>query len=94
MLEGIYGNASAEKVLLLLEQYEEGPATAIARCFDDLDRAGARVSTLEGRTRPCSWNPRHAIRWPDEADLERVAQDVILIETAVRASVDVATEKA
>ena len=36
MLEGIFGNASAEKVLLYLEQYEEGYATAIARTFDDL----------------------------------------------------------
>ena len=36
MLEGIFGNASAEKILLYLEQYEEGYATAIARTFDDL----------------------------------------------------------
>ena len=36
MLEGIFGNASAEKVLLYLEQYEEGYATAIARTFDGL----------------------------------------------------------
>ena len=71
MLEGIFGNASAEKVLLYLEQYGEGYATAIARCFDDLtlnmaqlqlarfERAGALVSTLKGRTRMYSWNPRY-----------------------------------
>jgi hypothetical protein len=71
MLEGIFGNASAEKVLLYLEQYGEGYATAIARSFDDLtlnmaqrqlerfERAGALVSTLKGRTRLYSWNPRY-----------------------------------
>jgi hypothetical protein len=36
MLEGIFGNASAEKVLLYREQYGEGYATAIARNFDGL----------------------------------------------------------
>jgi hypothetical protein len=71
VLEGIFGNASAEKVLLYLEQYGEGYATAIARAFDDLslnmaqrqldrfERAGALVSTLKGRTRLYTWNPRY-----------------------------------
>jgi hypothetical protein len=71
MLEGIFGNASAEKVLLYLEQYGEGYATAIARTFDSLslhmaqrqlerfERAGALVSTLSGRTRVYTWNARY-----------------------------------
>ena len=71
MLEGIFGNASAEKVLLYVEQYEEGYATAIARCFDGLtlhmaqrqlerfERAGVLVSSLKGRTRMYSWNRRY-----------------------------------
>lgn len=71
MLEGIFGNASAEKVLLYIEQYGEGYATEIARTFDGLslhmaqrqldrfERAGALVSTLKGRTRLYSWNPRY-----------------------------------
>jgi DNA-binding transcriptional ArsR family regulator len=71
MLEGIFGNASAEKVLLYLEQYGEGYATAIARNFDDLslnmtqgqlarfERAGILVSSLNGRTRLYSWNDRY-----------------------------------
>lgn len=71
MLEGIFGNASAEKVLLYLEQYGEGYATGIARRFDGLslhmaqrqlerfERAGALVSTLSGRTRLYSWNARY-----------------------------------
>jgi DNA-binding transcriptional ArsR family regulator len=74
MLEGIFGNASAEKILLYLEQYEEGYATAIARTFDDLslnmaqrqlerfERAGALVSSLRGRTRLYTWNPRYPFR--------------------------------
>jgi DNA-binding transcriptional ArsR family regulator len=74
VLEGIFGNASAEKVLLYLEQFEEGYATAIARTFEDLslnmaqrqldrfERAGALVSTLKGRTRLYTWNPRYPFR--------------------------------
>ncbi len=74
MLEGIFGNASAEKVMLYLEQYEEGYATAIARAFDGLslnmaqrqlerfERAGALVSTLKGKTRLYTWNPRYPFR--------------------------------
>jgi hypothetical protein len=74
MLEGIFGNASAEKVLLYIEQYGEGYATAIARNFDGLslnmaqrqldrfERAGALVSTLKGRTRIYTWNPRYVFR--------------------------------
>ncbi len=74
MLEGIFGNASAEKVLLYLEQYGEGYATAIARSFDDLtlnmaqrqlerfELAGALASTLHGRTRLDTWNTRYPFR--------------------------------
>ncbi len=74
MLEGIFGNASAEKVLLYLEQYGEGYATAIARSFDGLtlnmaqrqlerfERAGALTSTLLGRTRLYTWNTRYPFR--------------------------------
>jgi DNA-binding transcriptional ArsR family regulator len=74
MLEGIFGNASAEKVLLYLAQFGEGYATAIARNFDGLslhmaqrqlerfERAGALVSSLRGRTRIYSWNERYLFR--------------------------------
>ncbi|MBW2293982.1 MAG: hypothetical protein JRG89_14420 [Deltaproteobacteria bacterium] len=59
MLEGIFGNASAENVLLYIEKYGEGCAAAIARNFDRLslhmarrqldrfERVGALVSTLK-----------------------------------------------
>ena len=70
MLEGIFGNATAEKVLLYLEQFEEGYALGIARAFDDmpvsmvqrqlerLEAAAVLVSRLQGRTRVFTWNPR------------------------------------
>jgi hypothetical protein len=70
MLEGILGNATAEKVLLYLEQYGEGYARAIAVTFDDLpvsmvqrqlqrlEAAGILISQLKGRTRLFLWNPR------------------------------------
>ena len=72
MLEGLLGNATAEKVLLYMEQYGEGYAKAIADTFDGVslsmvqrqlerfERAGLLVSLPKGRTRLFSWNPRYA----------------------------------
>lgn len=74
MLEGVFGNASAEKVLIYLEIYDEGYPTAIARTFDGLslnlaqrqlerfERAGALISSRKGRTRLYTWNPRYPFR--------------------------------
>lgn len=71
MLDLLFGNASAEKVLLYLERYEEGYAKAIADTFDGVsvsmvqqqlarfERAGLLVSVLKGRTRLFFWNPRY-----------------------------------
>lgn len=71
MLEAIFGNATAEKVLLYIESYGEGYAQAIANTFDDVtlrmaqvqlarfERGGVLVSQLKGRTRLFSWNPRY-----------------------------------
>jgi DNA-binding transcriptional ArsR family regulator len=71
MLEGLFGNATAEKVLLYLEQYGEAYAKAVADTFDGvslsmvqrqlerLERAGLLVSLLKGRTRLFTWNPRY-----------------------------------
>jgi DNA-binding transcriptional ArsR family regulator len=71
VLESLFGNATAEKVLLYLERYEEGYATAIADTFGNVslhmvqrqlarfERAGLLVSTLKGRTRLFRWNPRY-----------------------------------
>ena len=72
MLEGVFGNATAEKVLLYLEQYGEGYATEITKTFEGvslsmvqrqlerMERAGLLVSLLKGRTRLFTWNPRYA----------------------------------
>lgn len=74
MIEGILGNATAEKVLLYLEQYEDGYALGIAKAFDNLpvsmvqrqlerlETAGVLVSRPQGRTRVFSWNPRFAFQ--------------------------------
>lgn len=71
MLEGVFGNATAERVLLYLEQYGEGYAKAIADTFEGVslsmvqrqlerfERAGLLVSLLKGRTRLFTWNPRY-----------------------------------
>ncbi|MCP3984927.1 MAG: ArsR family transcriptional regulator [bacterium] len=54
-----------------MEQYGEGYATGIAKVFDGtslhmvqrqlerFERAGLLVSTLKGRTRLYTWNPRY-----------------------------------
>ena len=88
MLEGIFGNASAEKVLLYLEQYEEGYATAIARTFEGLslnmaqrqlermERAGALVSALKGKTRVYTWNPRYPFRREIRALLRKALDEL------------------
>ena len=47
MLEGVFGNATAEKVLLYLEQYEEGYARAIADTFDDARGSERRHEALD-----------------------------------------------
>lgn len=72
MLEGLFGNATAEKVLLYLEQYGEGYATAIAgnfggvsismalRQLERFENAGLLVSFAKGKTRLFTWNPRYA----------------------------------
>jgi len=73
MIEGIFGNRTAEKVLLYLEQYGEGYARAIATTFDDVsvsmalaqlkrfEAAGLLVSRRQGRTLLFSWNPRYFV---------------------------------
>ena len=71
MLDFLFGNATAEKVLLYLERYEEGYAKAIADTFESVsvsmvqqqlarfERGGLLVSLLKGRTRLFVWNPRY-----------------------------------
>jgi len=73
-MEAIFGNSTAEKVLLYIENYGEGYAQAIADTFDDVtlrmaqlqlarfERGGILLSKLQGRTRLFQWNPRYAFQ--------------------------------
>jgi len=71
MLEALFGNATAEKVLLYIESHGDGYAQAIANTFDDatlrmaqvqlarFERGGVLMSRLQGRTRLFTWKPRY-----------------------------------
>jgi len=70
MLESLFGNRTAEKVLLYLQAYEEGYGKAIADTFSiplnavqnqlrKFEEGGVLVSQLKGRTRIYVWNPRY-----------------------------------
>jgi hypothetical protein len=88
MLEGLFGNRTAEKVLLYLEQYGQGYARAMAATFEDvsvsmalaqlrrLEAAGLLVSQPQGRTLLFSWNPRYAFL-PEVRALLRKALSVL-----------------
>ena len=71
MLEALFGNATAEKILLYIEAYGEAYGRAISQTFDDvslsmaqgqltrLERAGLLRSETKGKTRLFRWNPRY-----------------------------------
>ena len=88
MLEGIFGNATAEKVLLYLEQYGEGYSSSIADSFETVsfsmaqrqlerfERAGLLVSQLKGRTRLFIWNPRYPFQQEVRALLRKALESL------------------
>jgi len=87
MLEKIFGSATAEKVLLYMTAYGEGYATGIAKTFHiplnmvqkqlaRFEEAGLIVSTLKGRTRLYTWNPRYPFLKEFKALMEKVFQFV------------------
>lgn len=70
MLESLFGNSTVEKVLLYLQNYNEGYASEIASTFSislsviqkqltRLEEGGVIVSHQKGRTRIFLWNPRY-----------------------------------
>ena len=70
MLEVIFGNSTAEKILLFINTYREGYGREIARTYeislisvrkqlDRLEIGGVLVSHLKGRTRIYQFNPRY-----------------------------------
>lgn len=87
MLEGVFGNKTAEKVLLHIFHYGESHASAIASDFDTalnpviqqlnrFENAGILVSKEMGRSRVYSLNPKSPFRKPI-ANLLEVAYESI-----------------
>jgi DNA-binding GntR family transcriptional regulator len=73
MMLAIFGNETAGRVLLYVQNYGEGHARAIAQTYEishsvaqkqllRLEVEGVLVSQLKGRTRVFTWNPRYALR--------------------------------
>jgi hypothetical protein len=87
MLEGIFGNKTAEKALLHVFHYGESHASAIAKDFNmslnpiiqQLNRfesAGILVSNEAGRSRVYSFNPKSPFSGPVK-DLIEIAYEGI-----------------
>lgn len=83
---GIFGNETAAKVLLYLQNYAEGHASAIADAYglplsvaqkqlQRLEREGVLISVLKGRTRVFQWNPR----MPYRAELAALLEKMLLL---------------
>ncbi|MNJ96834.1 hypothetical protein D3C87_145670 [compost metagenome] len=83
MFAAIFGNSTAEKVLLYIANYGEGHTRAIANTFEisssqvyqqliRLEQDGILISKAVGRTKVFSFNPRLAIRKPLLALLEEI----------------------
>jgi len=91
MIEGLLGNATAEKVLLYVEAYGEGYASAIADTFEGVsmsmalaqlrrfEAAGLLMSQSKGRTRLFTWSPRYPFL-PEVRALLRKALDALPTE--------------
>ncbi len=75
MFSALFGNSTAEKVLLYIVNYGEGHTRAIATTFDlstsqvyqqlvRLEKDGILIAKQAGRTKIFSINPRLAIKKP------------------------------
>ncbi|OIO05723.1 MAG: hypothetical protein AUJ52_13230 [Elusimicrobia bacterium CG1_02_63_36] len=95
MLSTLFGNKTAERVLLYLQNYGEGYATQIARTFgaaqsqvqkqlSRLEQGDVLVSVLEGRTRRYRLNPRWPFRKELAVLLERALASLPREEIALR----------
>lgn len=91
MLEGIFGNKTAEKVLLHIFHYGESHASAIAKDFsiavnpviqqlNRFERAGILVSKESGRARVYSFNPKSAFNKPIQEIIEKAYDSIPLSE--------------
>ena len=91
MLEGIFGNKTAEKVLLHIFHYGESHGSAIATDFDmalnpiiqQLNRfelAGVLTSKEMGRSRVYSFNPKSPLLKPIKELIEIAYESISLSE--------------
>ena len=73
LLSGLFGNETAERVLLYIENYGSGyprkigvtfgiPVSQVQRQVERLERERVLVSRLVGKTRVYSFNPRYLFR--------------------------------
>ncbi len=92
MLETLFGNVTAEKVLFYIQNYGEGYGQVIAETFSiplnavqnqlkKLELGGILVSQLKGRTRVYTWNPRFLLRKPLQTLLEEALALLPEVET-------------
>jgi hypothetical protein len=91
MLEGIFGNKTAEKVLLHIFHCGESHASAIAQDFrvalnpiiqqlNRFEAAGVLVSKEAGRSRVYSFNPKSALTKPLKEIIEMAYESIPLSE--------------
>lgn len=91
MLEGVFGNKTAEKILLHIFHYGESHASGIARDFEmslttilqQLNRfeaAGVLVSKEAGRSRIYSFNPKSPLTKPVKELIELAYESIPLSE--------------
>ncbi len=82
LLSGLFGNETAEKVLLFMKNYGSGyprgiavsfeiPVSQVQRQLERFERDGVLVSKLIGKTRQYQWNPRYLFRTELDALLEK-----------------------
>ena len=91
MLKDIFGNKTAEKVLLHIFHYGESHASAIAKDFkvslnaviqqlNRFENAGILISKEIGRSRVYSFNPKSAFIKPVKAIIEIAYESISLSE--------------
>ena len=91
MLEGIFGNKTAEKVLLHIFHYGGSHASAIAKDFSTavnpiiqqlnrFEAAGILVSKESGRSRIYSFNPKSPFSKPVKEIIEKAYDSIPLSE--------------
>ena len=91
MLEGIFGNRTAEKVLLHIFHYGESHAAAIAKDFSTavnpiiqqlnrFEAAGIIVSKESGRSRIYFFNPKSPFSKPVKEIIEKAYHSISLDE--------------